>query len=544
MNLTDLLSPSKWLDFDMDFYEHSGMNAYAFDNQGDRIAGHKKWANQLCPVIKGNPSKASNICGLSHQAMSAMAKKDNKPVVGECEAGLLKICIPVVIDGEFVGIVGGCGLLSKGCEVDTDMVSMVTGLNPELVNRFAENIHHLSDEEIEAHVRFLKNRVREISARKAENRSPVELKTFRNLIEEVQKPGLCHQCGGCVTFCTAINYGALELDEAGLPCYKDKSKCIECGVCYMICPAVGALNEEVKDKVDWSLPMGQVAKVSMVRASDPQIRAAATDGGAVTAILAYLFEQGRIDGAVVTKQTGSFQRSPWLAASMQEILESAGSHFDRAHAGALTMYQEEESTFSPSVQALKPVIQKGLKRVAVVGTPCQMQTIRKMDVLGVVPSDSIYCTLGLFCSGNFGFDSKRREEIERMGNFSWDQVDKINIKNDFIVRLKDGNECRIPLNKMDFAKRQACKYCDDYSAEYADLSFGGVGTPDGWTLVIARSPLGVEILNEASKTVLEERQPDSGKRDAAHKMVQKCSNAKREKAKTAQSDMNLESSPA
>ena len=50
------------------------------------------------------------------------------------------------------------------------------------------------------------------------------MKTFSHLIEEVQKPGLCHHCGGCVTFCTAINYGALELAEDGAPRYKDPAK--------------------------------------------------------------------------------------------------------------------------------------------------------------------------------------------------------------------------------------------------------------------------------------------------------------------------------
>ena len=45
------------------------------------------------------------------------------------------------------------------------------------------------------------------------------MKTFTDLINEVQKPGLCHRCGGCVTFCTAINYGALELDAEGKPRY-------------------------------------------------------------------------------------------------------------------------------------------------------------------------------------------------------------------------------------------------------------------------------------------------------------------------------------
>jgi coenzyme F420 hydrogenase subunit beta len=537
MNLTDLLSPAKWLDFDMDFYERSGMNAYAFDTMGDRIAGHKKWANQLCPVIKGNPSKASNICGLSHQAMAAMAKKQRKIVVGECEAGLLKVCVPVVVNGEFVGIVGGCGLLAENGEVDVDMVSAVTGMDPALVERFAGDIRHLSREEIEEHIRYLEDRVREFSARKAEARKPVELKSFRNLIEEVQRPGRCHQCGGCVTFCTAINYGALELGESGRPRYKDPDKCIECGVCYMICPAVGALDAEVKHKIGWEAPMGRVAEVTMARAKDPDIRARATDGGAVTAILAHLHEQGSIDGAVVTRQTGPFQRSPWLASTKEEILDSAGSHFDRAHAGAMTLYQEAETTYSPSVQALKPVVQKGLQRVAVVGAPCQVQSIRKMDTLGVVPSDSIHCTLGLFCSGNFLFDAKRRQKIERIGDFRWDEVEKINIKEDFIVRLQDGEKRRLPLEEVDFAKRQACRYCDDYSAEYADISFGGVGAPDGWTLVVARTPLGVHILNDAREAVLEELAPEQGDRDAARETVEACSHKKRENAESALSEL-------
>jgi len=58
------------------------------------------------------------------------------------------------------------------------------------------------------------------------------MKTFAHLIQEVQEKGLCHHCGGCVAFCTANNYRALELGEAGRPRYRNKEKCIECGICY------------------------------------------------------------------------------------------------------------------------------------------------------------------------------------------------------------------------------------------------------------------------------------------------------------------------
>ena len=37
-----------------------------------------------------------------------------------------------------------------------------------------------------------------------------------------------------------------------------------------------------------------------------------------------------------------------------------------------------------------------MKKLAIVGTPCQIETIRKMQVLNIVPSDMIIFTIGLF----------------------------------------------------------------------------------------------------------------------------------------------------
>ena len=131
------------------------------------------------------------------------------------------------------------------------------------------------------------------------------MKSFTDLIQDVQKPGLCHRCGGCVTFCSAVNFGALELDSEGKPRYADEDKCIECGLCYTICPEIDELNEETKQHLGWSPPLGRVIETVIARATDPAIRAKATDGGVVTALLVHLFKSGRIDGAIVTRQTGA-----------------------------------------------------------------------------------------------------------------------------------------------------------------------------------------------------------------------------------------------
>ena len=327
------------------------------------------------------------------------------------------------------------------------------------------------------------------------------MKTFEDLIEEVQKPGLCHHCGGCVTFCTAINYGALELDVDGMPQFADRAKCIECGLCYSICPEIDEMQEETRQVAGWEPPMGRVLDTTVARSTDPAIRAKATDGGVVTALLVHLFDRGHIDGAIVTKQTGPFEREPWLATSREEIIDAAGFYIDSSH--GMKHFGHDYSTYSPSVQEFRPMLQKGLRRVALVGTPCQIKALRKMEALGIVPSDSIRYSMGLFCSGNFLFDTKERQVLEQKGGFKWQDVAKVNLRDQLMVQLNNGEKKTIPLSDLEFMKRFACHYCPDYAAEYADISFGGIGAEEGWTTVITRSPVGRAILADARGKAVE-----------------------------------------
>ncbi|MBU2488725.1 MAG: Coenzyme F420 hydrogenase/dehydrogenase, beta subunit C-terminal domain, partial [Proteobacteria bacterium] len=123
-------------------------------------------------------------------------------------------------------------------------------------------------------------------------------------------------------------------------------------------------------------------------------------------------------------------------------------------------------------------------------TPCQIKTIRKMETLGIVPTDAIHYFLGLFCSGNFLFGAEERQKLEALGGFHWGDVRRVNVKDELMIHLDSGRVKSLPLDQLGFMQRYACQYCDDYSSEYADISFGGVGSADGWTTVITRSPLG------------------------------------------------------
>jgi coenzyme F420 hydrogenase subunit beta len=302
----------------------------------------------------------------------------------------------------------------------------------------------------------------------------------------------------------------LELDSEGKPGYADEAKCIECGLCYSICPEIDELDEETKKRLAWNPPIGRVIETGIARAMAQNVRKKATDGGVVTAVLLHLFKIGRIDGAIVTKQSGPFLREPFLAVSEEDILNAAGFFFDTSH--GMKSFSDYYLTYS-QIREFDPLIKKGLQRVAFVGTPCQIKSVRRMQTLNIIPSDTIKFCLGLFCSGNFVFGKKQQKKIAEIGGFQFDNVKKINIKEDLIIRLNDGEVKTIMLDELEFMKRFACYFCPDYSAEYADVSFGGIGAEEGWTTVITRTPVGRAIVADArSRKAIEINRQDNSQR--------------------------------
>jgi len=113
-----------------------------------------------------------------------------------------------------------------------------------------------------------------------------------------------------------------------------------------------------------------------------------------------------------------------------------------------------------------------------------------MQVLGVIPSDVIKYYFGLFCMENFSFDDLQLKRLQERHGFDVTQIVKVNVKEDFFIYLKDDRVIHIPFDEIDSIARPACRGCPDFSAEYSDISFGGVGSPEGYTTVLIRSEKG------------------------------------------------------
>jgi ligand-binding sensor protein len=163
MELTDLLPVDKWMELEAKINRRSGLNATVFDINHMRITDFKKWANNLCPVIKANEKGQTFICATAQRNIVAMAQKTRKPVVEECDAGMIKIVAPVFVNGEFLGSVSGCGLLQTDeGKVESFLVNKTTGINEQEIEGLSKTVGDISIEDAEAFSLFIDEEVNKV----------------------------------------------------------------------------------------------------------------------------------------------------------------------------------------------------------------------------------------------------------------------------------------------------------------------------------------------------------------------------------------------
>jgi coenzyme F420 hydrogenase subunit beta len=147
--------------------------------------------------------------------------------------------------------------------------------------------------------------------------------------------------------------------------------------------------------------------------------------------------------------------------------------------------------------ALKELESMNLSCVAMVGTPCQIRTVRKMQCLGVSPAHIVGYTIGQFCMEHLHFDRSRRVKLEACIGAEWSEIGGLNVGEDLSVLLRDGSTRRVPLDVLGEMARPTCLACTEFASDYADLSIGGLGSPEGHSTVLVRTEKGVRVYNGA-----------------------------------------------
>ena len=158
MKLTNVLPKEKWEQFEKALYDRFHINCTVYDISGTGITGKPCWCNRLCPEIKGNKDSLAAICATGNQHFMAKAKQTRKAVIDECDAGLIKIAVPIFIEGEFLGTAGGCGLLPTGGEVETFLLEKAMGLSETEILRLCEGLGTMTQEEAEKMAAYIEQR--------------------------------------------------------------------------------------------------------------------------------------------------------------------------------------------------------------------------------------------------------------------------------------------------------------------------------------------------------------------------------------------------
>jgi coenzyme F420 hydrogenase subunit beta len=317
---------------------------------------------------------------------------------------------------------------------------------------------------------------------------------WKELYEEVITTGLCTGCAGCVIACPhdVIGYNHemggykpfhLE-DELGVgDCTHGQKGCTSCT---RACPRFrdweSDANEHLfaHERADNEM-YGITKDILLCRASDDFVHRNGQDGGLVSALLIWALDHGYIDAALTSFLEGdgsTWKAVPGVARNKAEILASAGSRY----------------TYSANTLAIDTALEEGFSKIALVGMSCQSSIPPVMwhRKVGKAGKPFVF-NIGLLCSKTFD-DSIFPELFEAKYGLKRDQMVKMNIKGVFQIWMRDGSYHEIDLKECHGWTREGCKSCPDFAAEHADISTGGIGEDNDWTLTIVRTDLGREIM--------------------------------------------------
>ncbi len=324
---------------------------------------------------------------------------------------------------------------------------------------------------------------------------PPEKPHWAELFTEVVTSGLCTGCAGCIVACP---YDVLAYDDTGgmyKPFHIDADggpeSCTHgvkgCTMCTRACPRFRLWEPEIDTHLfGRERTSEEVAGVSqdilLVRATDPEILELGQDGGLVSALLIWALEHDMIDAALVSNLEGdgsTWKAVPGLATNRAEVLAAAGSRY----------------TYSANPLAYPLAIEAGAERIALVGMGCQasappVMTARKAGKV----ARRLSLTIGLLCSKTFD-DAIFPELFEARYGIARADIVKMNIKGVFQVWTRDGGYHEIPLKEAHAWTREGCKSCPDFAAEHADISTGGIGAFNDWTLTLVRTDQGRELMD-------------------------------------------------
>jgi coenzyme F420 hydrogenase subunit beta len=301
--------------------------------------------------------------------------------------------------------------------------------------------------------------------------------SYEDLEAKVLGTGECTVCGACITACPDSHIKLIENKPKRL---KRAVDCVGCHTCYDACYMLRHdLIKDIESSImGWGRKesIGFCRRIVTARTKDREIERTCQNGGIVTTLLLYALDNGVIDGALVV---GKDHWAPVAcsATTRSEIIRAAGTKY-----GVVPVLKELRAA----------VVDHGLSKICVVGSPCHIQSVRYLKYKGLPLASSVKLTVGLFCRENYEYACLAGKVMARGMDIR--HADKLDVSDEFNV-YAGGKKLSLPITEVKSCVPKHCLVCGDFAAGLADIAMGSGGSADGWSVVIIRTEEGERIFS-------------------------------------------------
>lgn len=274
-------------------------------------------------------------------------------------------------------------------------------------------------------------------------------------IESVINDNRCRSCGYCFSICPVKAIEMVYKEGFYRPEIK-VDKCVKCGRCVKTCPAEHHLTETAL--------IGSHKELLLAHSTDRNVRHNATSGGVINSLVRFLLERKLVGGVLMA----GYDSNSRIETSAQLITINDISDLEENTRDFASRY-----VLSPILAGLQN-IPKEIKKIAVVGIPCQIQALK----LGWDNADVDIFTIGITCSG--GLSYKATDQYKKLQNMPKSKMfyrgDGWPGKNCLISdgENKEFDHLGSLFERMfssQIFKNPGCRECKDHFAEQAEISF-------------------------------------------------------------------------
>jgi len=293
-------------------------------------------------------------------------------------------------------------------------------------------------------------------------------KYFQLLEEKVIKGDYCCHCTACVAACPV---GIIKGKDKAIH-VENIDECVNCGLCVRVCP-------RYTFSYDYTPPSGWGDHLEVFSTSST--RFSGQDGGMVTELLVSAMEMGMIDLAIVVDRDEEWKPVLRFATTPEEIVKSAGTKY----------------TLADVLSGLRTASRISSK-IAVVGTPCQIEGLRKMEEEVPHLASKVKLAISLFCTENFYHKELFGSFLKTQKIKPKDVIKSEFKKGKFIVNI-EGHARDWPAAELIRYAFHGCECCHDLVGVFSDVSVGGIGSEFFYSTIIVRRENAKKLLDYTRK---------------------------------------------